>query len=139
MNIITVSGSHSGVGKTYLATKILKKLKGWSALKVTVSRNGRCGRGNPCGVCDKLSTKFSVITDARIISQKGKDTQRLKDAGAKEVIWLQASPRGLKDGLKEAISRFKKTKGLVVEGTSVLKYIKPHLAIFLVGKDKDTL
>lgn len=137
MRIITVSGAYSGVGKTSVVTGLLRELKNWSVLKVTVSHNGSCGKGRNCGVCDSLAGSFSIITDDKIIFQKGKDTARFKAQGAKEVIWLQARPRGLKQGLKRAISKFKKTKGLIIEGTSVLKYIKPSLAIFIAGRDKD--
>jgi molybdopterin-guanine dinucleotide biosynthesis protein len=136
MRIITVSGAHSGVGKTLIVTKLLKGLKNWSVLKVTVSRNGSCQKGRNCGVCDNLTESFSVITDDKIISQKGKDTARFRGAGAKEVIWLQARPRGLKRGLERAISKFKKTEGLIIEGTSVLRHIRPSLAIFVAGRDK---
>ena len=63
--------------------------------------------------------------------QKGKDTSRFKKAGARQVLWLKAHPQGLRQGLKEAISKFSKTRGLIIEGTSVLKYLKPDLAILL--------
>lgn len=136
MKIISVSGAHSGVGKTHVVTEFLKELKGWSLLKVTVSRNGSCKKGRNCGVCSRLREDYSIITDDKVISQKGKDTARFKAHGAKEVIWLQAKPRGLKRGLKKAISKFKKPKGLIIEGTSVLKYLEPDFAIFIAGKDK---
>lgn len=136
IKIITVSGSYSGVGKTRLVTDLLKQLKGWSALKVTVSYKGPCGRGSPCGACDELQDKFSIVTDEDIISENAKDTRKFKDAGAKEVLWLKATPQGLKEGVKEALSKVKKAKGLIIEGTMILKYIKPHLAVFIVGKDR---
>ena len=33
--VITISGSHSGVGKTYLATLLIRSLPGFAAIKVT--------------------------------------------------------------------------------------------------------
>lgn len=137
MRIITVSGAYSGVGKTHVVTELLKELKNLSVLKVTVSRNGSCQKERFCGVCDSLTKSFSIITDDKIISQKGKDTARFKAQGAKEVIWLQAKPQGLKEGLKKALSKFKSPKGLIIEGTSVLKYIKPGFAIFIAGKNRN--
>lgn len=134
VKIIAVSGSHSGVGKTALAEKILKQLKNWSALKVTVVKNGPCPRKIPCGVCEEQIAPFSIISKSSIINQKGKDTQRMRAAGAKKVLWLKARPSGLEKGLKKALGRFKNTEGVVIEGTSVLKYLKPDLRIFIADE-----
>jgi len=131
MRIITISGAHSGIGKTTLAEHLLSRLKNWGALKVTVIKDGPCPRKIPCGVCKSQKMPFSIISSNRIINQKGKDTQRMKDAGAKYVLWLKAKPSGLKDGLKVALKRFNGSKGIVIEGTSVLKYLKPDLGIFI--------
>lgn len=136
MRIITVSGAHSGVGKTKVAELLLKKLKDWSALKITVThRQGICPVHKDCHTCDELHSDFSVIGNKDIIEAKGKDTQRLKTAGAKEVLWLKSKPEALKKGIHKAISLFKNTRGLVIESNSALKYLKPDLAIFVKRKD----
>lgn len=135
VKIITVSGAHSGVGKTALIERLLKDLKGWSALKVTVSHNGSCPKGKPCGACDGLESKFSIVTDKVSIEEKGKDTQRFKAAGALKVFWLKARPDGLRQGLNEILYRLKNAKGVIIEGTSILKYIRPDLAILVKNKD----
>lgn len=137
MKIITVSGAHSGVGKTQVVEMLLKKLKRWSALKITVSHQGRCPIGRECGACGKMDSDFLVIGRKDIIEEEGKDTQRFKKAGAERVLWLKAKPQGLKKGLKSAISRFKEEKGLIIEGNSALKYLKPDLAIFVRKKNND--
>lgn len=131
MKIIAVSGANSAVGKTTLIEKLLNRLKGWSALKVTVVKDGPCPRKIPCGVCGHLESPFSIISRNRIINQKGKDTQRMKSAGASRVLWLKASPQGLKEGMKKALKKFKGSPGVVVEGTSALKYLKPDLTLFI--------
>lgn len=134
MRIITVSGSRSGAGKTSRVEKILKQLKNWSALKVTVVKDGPCPRKTPCGVCEEQIAPFSIISKSSIINQKGKDTQRMKAAGAKKVLWLKAKPSGLQKGLKKALGMLKNNEGVVIEGTSVLKYLKPDLKIFIGDK-----
>jgi len=131
LKIITISGSHANVGKTMLAEKLFKRLKGWSGLKVTVMHNGICPTGKNCGVCNELDSEFSIISDKNRLNEKGKDTQRFKKSGARKVLWLRAKPNGLKKGLKKAVSMFKGAKGLIIEGTSVLKHIKPDLAILV--------
>jgi len=137
MKIITVSGTHSGAGKTLLIEKLLKHLKGWSCLKVTVMHQGAsCPIGRNCGACDKLDSQFSIVSDRKILAQKGKDTYRFKKAGARQVLWLKSQTKeGLKQGLKKAIAMFGKSSGLIIEGTSVLKYLDPDLSVLLVRND----
>ena len=135
LRIITVSGAHSRAGKTKIAEKLLKILKGWSGLKVTVMHNGICPTGKNCGVCDKLDSEFSIISDKGRLNEKGKDTQRFRKAGARKVLWLRAKPEGLKKGLKKAVSMFKGAKGLIIEGTSILRHVKPDLAILVKKKN----
>ncbi len=135
LKTITISGSHAKVGKTVLAERLFKILKGWSGLKVTLTHNGICPTGKNCGVCDELDSEFSIVSDKDRLNEKGKDTQRFKKAGARKVLWLRAKPEGLKKGLKKAVSMFKGAKGLIIEGTSVLKYVKPDLAILVKKKN----
>lgn len=136
MKIIVVSGAKSNVGKTYVAGEILKHLKNWSALKITVNKDNACLHRRNCGICPEIKEPFYIIKENDIITQPGKDTARLKEAGAKQVIWLKAKPEGLKQGLDKALSEFSDCKGVVIEGTSVLKFIQPDLNIHLSEKGK---
>lgn len=134
MKTIVVSGSHSNIGKTSLAEGLIRSLPNWSALKITkVAPKSRCPRHANCTVCSELKADFNIVTDRKVIDQKGTDTSRMKKAGAKKVAWLKASLKGLRPGLEEAFRRLKDSEGVVIEGTSVLKYIKPDLAIYLKG------
>ncbi|MDP2938934.1 MAG: hypothetical protein Q8O13_02475 [Candidatus Omnitrophota bacterium] len=135
MRTIVVSGTRSGIGKTFLAQKLLKQLPGWSALKVTVSKKN-CPHERNCGICSEIKNPFYIIKDKHIINQKGKDTSRLKSAGAKQVIWLKAKPEGLRKGLNQALSEFSNCEGIIIEGTSVLKFIKPDLNIHIYERGK---
>lgn len=138
MKIITVSGTHSGIGKTTFIENLLKRqLKGYSCLKVTVAHKGAvCPLQRNCGACDKLDAEFCIVTDEKVLSQKGKDTYRFKKAGSKQVLWLKAQTKeGLRTGLKKSLSLFDKKAGLIIEGTSVLEYLNPDLAIFIIGSD----
>lgn len=138
---IVVAGAHSGIGKTLVAEELVHKLANWSALKVTVQRKSSCPRKqsnlhlfrsrNKCNICTELKQDFEIIKAQKIINQKGTDTARLQKAGAKKTIWLRASLGGLKAGLKKAFYQLRDSEGIVIEGTSVLKYIKPSLAIYL--------
>lgn len=132
MKTIVVSGSRSNIGKTFLAEEMLSGMHNWSALKVTRVRAGsRCPRDKGCTVCSELKNDFDIIADEKIISKKDTDTARMKKAGAKKVIWLKANLSGLRRGLKKALYCLRASEGVVIEGTSVLKYIKPDLAVYL--------
>ena len=131
---IVVSGAHSNIGKTSLAADMLGGLRDWSALKVTVKKESRCPRQSNCGVCSELKGDFDIVTERKVINKKGTDTARLKKAGAKKVIWLKSTLKGLKAGLNRAFLLLKDSKGVVIEGTSVLKYIKPDFTIYLDDK-----
>jgi len=131
---IVISGSRSNIGKTLLAEKMLHSLTGWAALKVTVSRRDelRCPRRHQrCRVCSEIKGDFEIIKDKKTINQEGTDTSRLKKAGAKKVIWLKATLGGLKEGLRKSLLELKDAKGLIIEGTSVLKKINPDFTIYM--------
>ncbi len=139
MRTIVISGEKSGIGKTYLAQRLLRCLQCWSALKVTVNKGGSCPNGKNCGICREIKKPFYIVKDKNIINQAGKDTARLKEAGAKEVIWLKARPEGLRKGLKKALSEFSACRGLIIEGTSILKFFKPDLNIHVNSKGNYTI
>lgn len=136
MKTIVISGSQSRVGKTYMAEQLLRNLCNWSALKVTVSKDNGCPHQRSCGVCPEIKEPFYIVKNKEIINQEGKDTARLKNAGAKEVIWLKTKPEGLRVGLEKALSEFSHCQGVVIEGTSVLKFIRPDLNIHICEKGK---
>jgi LAO/AO transport system kinase len=139
MKTIVVSGERSGIGKTYLAEKLLSCLCNWSALKVTVSKACGCPNDSSCGICRSVKKPFYIVKDEGIINQSGKDTARLKKAGAKEVIWLKAKPQGLKKGLEKVFSEFSDCGGIVIEGNSVLKFLKPDLNIHVRSRGNYSL
>ncbi len=137
MKTIVVSGAHSGIGKTLFAQELLRRLKNWSALKVTVKDSSGCPRNQKdCNICAGLQKDFEIIKDKKIINQKGTDTARLRQAGTKKVIWLRSTFKGLKAGLKKALFQLRDAQGILIEGTSVLRYIKPNVTIFLKDNNR---
>lgn len=135
--LVTVSGAHSGAGKTFVIEQLLKVLKGWSCIKVTVSRKGPCPKESNCNICGSLKGDFSIISDKEAIEEKGKDTFRFKMAGAKKVLWLISRPGALSRGIKTTLDKLKKSKGIIIEGTSVLKYLNPDMAILVKRNDSE--
>lgn len=116
--IISVTGAHSKVGKTTLCSILLENLKGFGAIKFT-----------------KTPFYTSVVDDPETIMKKDKDTAVMSGSGAEKVIWIKSPGRGLNDALSIAISKMNGLRGIVVEGNSPVDFLRPHLLIFIIGKD----
>ena len=118
MRIITVSGAGSGKGKTALAVFLLSCLKGYAAIKVS------------------SSGFFTRVTDSpEVIEEEGKDTALMKKAGASHVVWVQGPPEDISETLSMAMSLVGDVPGVVIEGNSPLKAIRPDTAYFVIGED----
>ena len=121
MKIVVISGAHKGVGKTALVCQILKGLKGFGAIKTTVSKEN-----------------ISVTSKNEAIEVPGKDTALLKKAGAEKVVLVSSPRKDLGWALKVALGMVSSgCKGVIIEGTSVLDYIKPDVAILIKAKGKE--
>jgi len=116
--IIGIGGAHSGVGKTTVASLILKRLKGWGAIKFT-----------------KTSLYCSVVEDIKVLSEKGKDTKRLLDSGAEKVLWVQSPFSELGQVLPMAVEMLSHLKGVLIEGNSAIEILKPDVVIFVSGAE----
>src|SRR4030042_4738233 len=119
--IIGIGGAHSGVGKTTVASLILKRLKGWKgcdAIKYT-----------------KTSLYCSVVEDIKVLSEKGKDTKRLLDSGAEKVLWVQSPFSELGQVLPMAVEMLSHLKGVLIEGNSAIEILKPDVVIFVSGAE----
>jgi molybdopterin-guanine dinucleotide biosynthesis protein len=119
VKVVVISGAHKGVGKTTLACRILKGLKGFGAIKTTVSKEN-----------------ISITSKDKAIEVPGKDTALLKEAGAEKVVLVSSPRKDLGWALKVAMGMVSGCKGVIIEGTSVLDYIKPDVAIMIKAKGK---
>jgi len=120
--IITVSGSHSGIGKTLLAEYLLSLLQDFAAIKVSI---------------EDFFT--AVSCDDATIMVPGKDTFRLKSSGAKQVIWVRSPEHTLMESMEQASSLLLDCAGVLIEGNSILAYINPDIAFFVYGGELQTL
>lgn len=121
--VIVVGGSHSGIGKTALICDLIEGLDGVCAVKCSVSdhHNG-----------------VQIIVSKNTLQEKGKDTRRFFDAGAKRVIMVQARREELGKialMLGRTLQRMvKRCRNIIVEGNSITQYIRPDLVIYLYDK-----
>jgi len=134
---IGVGGAHSGVGKTSVAVALLEHLtaKGREPVKNT----GQPGTIRRWGAIKYTKTALftSIVEDSAVLRQEDKDTRRLIDAGAEEVIWVQSPAEDLHEVMPMAVDRLSHLEGIIVEGNSAIEFIKPHIVIFIFGASVD--
>jgi len=128
--IIGVGGSHSGAGKTTIASMLLSALSSgsrgpgahcrWGAIKYT-----------------KTALYTSLVDDRTLLVREDKDTGKLLKAGAEEVLWIQGPPEGIKETVSMAIDRLSHLDGIIVEGNSAIEFSNPDVVIFTVGVSGD--
>jgi molybdopterin-guanine dinucleotide biosynthesis protein A len=90
--------------------------------------------GQGCGAC-LISENFVLVeeTEATSATNPGKDTSRMRAAGASLVYWLRTKPRYLREGLERIFSNISEDMPVVCESNAVRMELKPSL--FLVLKD----
>lgn len=117
---VGIGGDRSGAGKTLVASRLLQRLRGWGAIK-----------------CSPSELYSSVIDDPEVLGEPGKDTARYLEAGAAEVIWVQAPRADIEEPLAIAQGRLAHLEGIVIEGNSAVELLKgsPDVIIFIVSGD----
>ncbi|MBF0473220.1 MAG: hypothetical protein HQK91_06140 [Nitrospirae bacterium] len=119
LRTISISGAHSGCGKTTIAEKMLGRLADkWGAIKYT-----------------KTGLYTSIVEYPDLISQHDKDTCRLINAGASRVLWVQSTPDSLSEVINIAIDTLSDLDGIIVEGNSPVNVFDFDYGIFVFGKD----
>jgi molybdopterin-guanine dinucleotide biosynthesis protein len=114
--IIGIAGAYSGAGKTTVACEILKRFKGWGAIKYT-----------------KTSLYSSVTGDPEVLLEEGKDTRKMTDAGAEQVLWVQAPSDELEKVILHAVEMLSHLEGIIIEGNSAVNAVKSDIVLFVSG------
>jgi hypothetical protein len=133
---ICVAGGASRAGKTAFAERLLARLPGWSACKVTtcLERAGEpCprGRGDECGVCGRLERPYEIDEEAEAGTAAAKDTGRLRAAGAARVLWVRTRPAALTAAVRRALEMLGEAPGVLLEGNHVLEVLDPDVAVMV--------
>lgn len=139
VRIITIAGTSSNSGKTTLLCDLLRELaraEKWEAIKLTRGHYRSCGKDpQACCVSDLLGAQPTVRSGRAETYACGKDTGRYWDAGAANVHWVIATDNQVEQGINAALTRVA-TGRVLIEGTSLLKFIKPHWAVLVAGDGK---
>jgi molybdopterin-guanine dinucleotide biosynthesis protein len=130
--IISISGLSSNVGKTTLMCELLKRFKGWEAIKISRGHYRSCGKDpQACCISPMLGERPHLFSGEGETCAPGKDTGRYWEAGAANVHWLICTNEQLEEGSRLALSRVR-SAGVFVEGTSFLKFIPADYSIMVV-------
>ncbi|ACI20973.1 MULTISPECIES: molybdopterin-guanine dinucleotide biosynthesis protein B [Thermodesulfovibrio] len=128
--IIGVGGSKSGTGKTTFIESFIRFIKNLNERVSVIAVK-----------YSKTSFYSSIITEPSIIGKEGKDTERMKKAGADHVYFIRAKEEDLPeiaDKLKEEIFRFShngtKLNFIIIEGNSMVRVMQPDVIIFFKSK-----
>lgn len=138
MRIVAVSGISSDAGKTTLACRLLARLPGWEAIKVTKGHYRSCGKDpHACCVSHLLGEKPLVLSGRQATYAPGKDTGRYWDAGASNVHWVVATRAAVADGVRDALGRVDagNASGAIVEGTGFLRAVAVDRAVLVVPRE----
>ena len=122
MKMVTVSGAQKGVGKTALAEILLNNLPGFAAIKITMT-----------------DIYTSVSDDEKDIMLPNTDTFRMKKSGAEKVVWVKATNELLQNAMEQAFRKIRNYKGVLIEGNSILEYVNPALAFFVINGSIDNM
>ncbi len=136
--IIAIAGVSSNSGKTTLLCDLLRQLsrdESWEAIKLTRGHYRSCGKDpHTCCVSHLLGDQPTVRSGREETYTVGKDTGRYWDAGAANVHWVIAMDSQVEAGINEALSRVK-APNVLIEGTSLLQFIKTDFALLASGPD----
>jgi molybdopterin-guanine dinucleotide biosynthesis protein len=118
LKIISIGSSSKKAGKSSLAAHLVRELKADYGLKIS-SGGSHVGQG--------------LIDDPEIVGKPGTDTGALVEAGAKRVLWLNASPSQLAAELEKALRTFTPGGVLVIEGNSAMAHLTPEFSVFVMS------
>lgn len=115
---VGIGGDRSGSGKTLVASRLLRRFKGWGAIKYSPT--------------DLYS---AVIDDPRTLGEPGKDTARYIEAGASGVILVRAPRSDLEEPLAIAMGKLSHLEGVIIEGNSAVETLREtsDVIIFIVS------
>ena len=139
--IIAIAGVSSNSGKTTLLCNLLRELSrddSWEAIKLTRGHYRSCGKDpHTCCVSHLLSEHPTVRSGREETCVPGKDTGRYWESGAANVHWVIVKDGQVEVGVNEALSRVK-APNVLIEGTSLLQFIKTDFAILVAGPNSPT-
>lgn len=132
--LVSVAGACSRAGKTALAETLLRAVPAGHAMAVKFTTTDdvfeRCPRGTTCVVCD-IDVPFRLVVDAHVLDTPGTDTERLRQAGARHVLWTIARRSAVEQAWQATRARLETGDCVVMEGSSIVPVAHPDLLLFV--------
>jgi molybdopterin-guanine dinucleotide biosynthesis protein len=139
LRIVVIAGTSSNVGKTTLLCELLSELRrdgSWEAIKLTRGHYRSCGKDpHACCVSHLLGDQPLVRSGRDETYAAGKDTGRYWEAGASDVHWVITTDNQVEQGIRAALARVKSGR-VLIEGTSLLKFIEADFVIMVARSDQ---
>lgn len=138
LHVVGIAGTGSNSGKTTFAEALILALAQQglpvAALKVTRAHDGECPIGDSsCLVCSTAGSSFRIVSDARTLAMRGKDTGRYVEAGATQVRWLVTNPQSVATGMRAVLAHFTNPCILVAEGNSFCDFVAVDQLLMVCG------
>jgi hypothetical protein len=137
--LITVAGSGSNSGKTTLVCDLLRRIsttRRVGALKIaTATADHRCARsGLPCS-CLEFEGPSRLSREPGRAERAGKDTWRMRQAGADPVWFLQTTVDSAEEASRRVVAEMVDPPLWIVEGAAPLRCGLADLGIVVASGD----
>jgi hypothetical protein len=116
--IVSISGANKDIGKSSLAAYLIGHCRDCAAAKFTLHAAEPEGPG--------------IVEEALPDPEAKSDTARMRKAGAEPVFWVKATRGSLEERAAEVMGMIGRGT-VVLEGNSVLEYVRPDYAVFIMG------
>lgn len=134
--LLLIGSASRDAGKTLLATRLIERFgrdRPVVGVKVTAAdhRPGViCPRGGDgCGACTAFTGAFHLTEE--LGEAPGKDTSRLREAGASRVLWLRVRRDALRSGVDALLSAVGPDAVMVAESNTLRTVVDPDLFLML--------
>ncbi len=121
--MLLIGSFHRNAGKTTMSSDIISRCcdkVSIIAVKTTIIRNNNSSL-EPCG--------FLLTEETDPLS--GKDTARMKQAGASRVLWLRARENAMLAGMNEVVKLLPIGAALLCEGNTIRHVVRPDVFIMV--------
>ena len=137
MAIVVIGGHSRSVGKTSVVAGLISALREyeWTAVKITQYGHGVCSaNGAPCD-CATADHSWAISEEKE---RKGEsDTSRFLLAGAVRSLWVRTEQGRLAEAMPALRQRIEKSRHVLMESNSVLKFLRPDLYLTVLDTGTD--
>jgi hypothetical protein len=133
--ILVIGATSRNLGKTTLLCRLIQRFNQTpiTAVKIKTLRDGdRAWHGSSA----ELDGNFRVWEDAG--DDRLPDSGRMREAGARQVLYVKAKIEALEEAFGEALGRIPSGHLILVESNSLVRLINPGIYLLIKGMDPAT-